>query len=108
MCAPLRGYGAKRSTAMPAPPRNGACRNTGSRRCPNTPKASRPPWAPITVPGIDTMKLSLGPLQYFWPREQVLAFYREAVSWPLDILYLGETVCSKRRELRTRDWLALA
>lgn len=54
------------------------------------------------------MKLSLGPLQYFWPREQVLAFYREAVSWPLDILYLGETVCSKRRELRTRDWLALA
>lgn len=54
------------------------------------------------------MKLSLGPLQYFWPRERVLAFYREAARWPLDILYLGETVCSKRRELRTRDWLALA
>ncbi len=54
------------------------------------------------------MKLSLGPLQYFWPREQVLAFYRQAAQWPLDILYLGETVCSKRRELRTRDWLALA
>ncbi len=55
-----------------------------------------------------TMKLSLGPLQYFWPRERVLAFYREAVEWPVDILYLGETVCSKRRELRTSDWLALA
>lgn len=54
------------------------------------------------------MKLSLGPLQYFWPRERVLAFYREAVHWPLDILYVGETVCSKRRELRTGDWLALA
>lgn len=54
------------------------------------------------------MKLSLGPLQYFWPRERVLSFYRQAVEWPLDILYLGETVCSKRRELRTRDWLALA
>ena len=54
------------------------------------------------------MKLSLGPLQYFWPREHVLAFYREAARWPLDILYLGETVCSKRRELRPRDWLALA
>jgi collagenase-like PrtC family protease len=54
------------------------------------------------------MKLSLGPLQYFWPRERVLSFYREAVRWPLDILYLGETVCSKRRELRPRDWLALA
>lgn len=54
------------------------------------------------------MKLSLGPLQYFWPREHTLAFYREAVHWPLDTIYLGETVCSKRRELRTRDWLALA
>ncbi|KRE89219.1 protease [Frateuria sp. Soil773] len=54
------------------------------------------------------MKLSLGPLQYFWPRERTLAFYREAAGWPLDIVYLGETVCSKRRELSTRDWIALA
>lgn len=54
------------------------------------------------------MKLSLGPLQYFWPRERVLAFYRAAAGWPLDAIYLGETVCSKRRELRTRDWLVLA
>lgn len=57
---------------------------------------------------MDTMKLSLGPLQYFWPRERTLAFYREAAQWPVDIIYLGETVCSKRRELGTRDWLALA
>ncbi len=55
-----------------------------------------------------TMKLSLGPLQYFWPRARTLAFYREAAEWPLDIIYLGETVCSKRRELGTRDWIALA
>ena len=54
------------------------------------------------------MKLSLGPPQYFWPRERALAFYREAVRWPLDIIYLGETVCSKRRELGTGDWIALA
>lgn len=54
------------------------------------------------------MKLSLGPLQYFWPREKTLAFYREAAQWPVDIIYLGETVCSKRRELRTVEWLALA
>ena len=53
------------------------------------------------------MKLSLGPLQYFWPRERTLAFYREATRWPVDIIYLGETVCSKRRELGTRDWIAL-
>lgn len=54
------------------------------------------------------MKLSLGPLQYFWPRERTLAFYRMATNWPLDVIYLGETVCSKRRELGTRDWIALA
>jgi collagenase-like PrtC family protease len=54
------------------------------------------------------MRLTLGPLQYFWPRDQVLAFYRTAVAWPVDVIYLGETVCSKRRELRTRDWIELA
>ena len=54
------------------------------------------------------MQLSLGPLQYFWPRGQTVAFYREAARWPLHTVYLGETVCSKRRELRTRDWIALA
>ncbi len=54
------------------------------------------------------MKLSLGPMQYFWPRERTLAFYREAIQWPLDIVYLGETVCSKRRELRTVEWIGLA
>lgn len=54
------------------------------------------------------MKLSLGPPQYFWPRERALAFYRAAVHWPLDIIYLGETVCSKRRELGTGDWIDLA
>ena len=54
------------------------------------------------------MRLSLGPLQYFWPREHTLAFYRAAATWPVEVVYLGETVCSKRRELRARDWLALA
>jgi len=54
------------------------------------------------------MRLTLGPLQYLWPRERVLAFYRAAAGWPLDTVYLGETVCSKRRELRMRDWMELA
>ncbi|HRO26947.1 MAG TPA: U32 family peptidase, partial [Luteimonas sp.] len=54
------------------------------------------------------MKLSLGPLQYFWPRQRTLDFYRDVAGWPVDVVYLGETVCSKRRELRTVDWLALA
>jgi collagenase-like PrtC family protease len=62
--------------------------------------------SPVTTN--DIMKLSLGPLQYFWPRERTLAFYREAACWPVDIIYLGETVCSKRRELGPGDWIALA
>jgi collagenase-like PrtC family protease len=72
-------------------------------------KATRRRSAHIIAHGIeDAMKLSLGPLQYFWPRERTLAFYRAAATWPVDIVHLGETVCSKRRELRTRDWIALA
>ena len=58
--------------------------------------------------GNTAMKLSLGPLQYFWPREQALAFYRDVAGWPVDIVYLGETICSKRRELRLQDWLSIA
>jgi len=54
------------------------------------------------------MRLSLGPLLYFWPREQVFEFYRRALDWPVDVVYLGEAVCSKRRELRLDDWLEIA
>ncbi|MDP2788044.1 MAG: U32 family peptidase [Pseudomonadota bacterium] len=54
------------------------------------------------------MKLSLGPLLYYWSREDTLAFYEQAAAWPLDIVYLGETVCSKRHLLRLADWLELA
>ena len=54
------------------------------------------------------MRLTLGPLQYFWPRQRVLDFYAAMAALPLDVIYLGETVCSKRRELRGGDWLALA
>ena len=53
-------------------------------------------------------RLSLGPLTYYWPREEVLRFYEEALSWPVDIVYLGETVCSRRHELRLPDWIRLA
>ena len=54
------------------------------------------------------MKLSLGPIQYYWPIETVQAFYTRARDWPVDIVYLGEVVCSKRRELRLLDWLEIA
>ncbi|HEB87730.1 MAG TPA: U32 family peptidase [Gammaproteobacteria bacterium] len=54
------------------------------------------------------MKLSLGPLQYFWPKEKVLEFYKQVEDWPVDIVYLGEVVCAKRRELKLEDWLVIA
>ena len=54
------------------------------------------------------IKLSLGPILYYWPRQQVLEFYDEMLELPLNIVYLGETVCSKRNQLRTDDWFALA
>jgi len=53
-------------------------------------------------------RLALGPLLYYWPRDTALAFYEEAAEWPVDIVYLGETVCSRRRELRMDDWLGIA
>jgi collagenase-like PrtC family protease len=53
-------------------------------------------------------RLSLGPVLYYWPRQQLLDFYRQMAQAPVDIVYLGETVCSKRRALRWQDWLDLA
>lgn len=54
------------------------------------------------------MKLALGPLLYYWSREDTLAFYEAAAGWPVDIVYLGETVCSRRHLLRLSDWFELA
>jgi collagenase-like PrtC family protease len=54
------------------------------------------------------MKLSLGPILYFWPREQVFDFYRQAAEWPVETIYLGEVICSRRNALRLEDWLQLA
>lgn len=53
-------------------------------------------------------RIALGPLTYYWPRERTLEFYERALSWPVDIVYLGETVCSRRHELRLSDWIELA
>lgn len=54
------------------------------------------------------MKIALGPLQYYWPRVATLQFYESVRDWPVDIVYLGETVCSRRHELRLPDWLEVA
>lgn len=54
------------------------------------------------------MKLALGPLLYYWPRQETLAFYADIAASPVDTVYLGETVCSRRHELRLDDWFGLA
>lgn len=54
------------------------------------------------------MRLSLGPILYFWPRETVLAFYDEVARWPVDTVYLGEVVCSRRRAVTLEDWMDIA
>jgi len=45
---------------------------------------------------------------YYWPRETLLEFYARIAASPVDIVYLGETVCSKRRVLNYSEWLELA
>ncbi|MDD2880788.1 MAG: U32 family peptidase [Rhodoferax sp.] len=54
------------------------------------------------------MKLALGPILYYWPRDEVLAFYAAVAASPMDIVYLGEAVCSRRHEVRLNDWLDIA
>ncbi len=53
-------------------------------------------------------KLALGPVLYYWPKEKLLDFYERISTTPVAIVYLGETVCSKRHALNTGDWLDLA
>ncbi len=54
------------------------------------------------------MKIALGPLLYYWPRNTIFRFYDNVAATPADIVYLGETVCSRRHEMRLPDWLEIA
>ena len=54
------------------------------------------------------MQIALGPLLYYWQRDAVFNFYDTMATTAVDIVYLGETVCSRRHELRLGDWLDIA
>ncbi|CAG4884643.1 U32 family peptidase [Georgfuchsia toluolica] len=61
---------------------------------------------PISDP--QRFALTVGPVLYLWPRETLLKFYEAMADSVADTIVLGETVCSRRRELKLDDWLGLA
>lgn len=54
------------------------------------------------------LKLALGPVLTYWPRAVTFEFYQQVAEGPADIVYLGETVCSRRHEMKLSDWLDVA
>jgi hypothetical protein len=54
------------------------------------------------------VKLSLGPVLYYWTREALLDFYANLPHSRLATIYLGEVVCGRRLAMRPADWLGLA
>jgi len=53
------------------------------------------------------MKIALGPVLYYWPRNTLFRFYDAVAESAADIVYLGEAVCSRRHEMRLADWLEI-
>ncbi|MGL4860929.1 MAG: U32 family peptidase [Enterobacteriaceae bacterium] len=54
------------------------------------------------------MQFSLGPILYYWPKTEVETFYQQVLTSNVEMVYLGETVCSKRREMKFTDWMEIA
>ena len=61
---------------------------------------------PTTLPPV-RLTLTVGPVLYHWSHDSLLRFYADLADGPADVIVLGEAVCSRRRELRLDDWLAL-
>lgn len=59
------------------------------------------------MPTSDTLRLSLGPVLFYWTREHYANFYREVADWPVEAVTLGESVCSRRRDMKLDDWLGI-
>jgi len=54
------------------------------------------------------MKISVAAVPYFWSKQTYLTFYKKVALSSVDVVYLGETVCSKRRSMKLQDWLDIA
>ncbi len=53
------------------------------------------------------MEFSMGNNQFYWDKETTSDFYQRVADSSVEHVYLGESVCSKRRELRLEDWLEI-
>ena len=60
-----------------------------------------------TASGAD-FTLAVGPVTYYWTRATLTEFYAEVADSAAQTVYLGETVCSRRREMKAEDWFDLA
>ena len=49
------------------------------------------------------MELTLGPIYYNWKKDEIFKFYEDVGCWPVNRVYLGEVVCSMKRELSSAD-----
>lgn len=68
--------------------------------------------APAPAPGAKpaatpSISLTIGPVPYYWSRRALIDFYARMAESPADTICLGETVCSRRHEMKLADWLAL-
>ncbi|WP_043531376.1 U32 family peptidase [Litchfieldella xinjiangensis] len=54
------------------------------------------------------LELTLGPVAFYWTRDRYADFYAQAGEWPIETVYLGETVCSRRRDMKLDDWRDIA
>lgn len=62
----------------------------------------------MTEPESPRLGLTVGPLQYWWPRARLVQFYADLADGPADTVVLGEVTCSRRNEFSLSDWLDLA
>ncbi len=53
------------------------------------------------------MEFSMGNIQFYWDKESTNDFYQKLADSNVEHVYLGESVCSKRRELRLGDWIEI-
>lgn len=62
----------------------------------------------VAPSGAARIRLTAGPVLYYWSRKTLTDFYAQVADSPIDTVVLGEVVCSRRHEMKRDDWLALA